>query len=929
MLHLLRTTKTAFVASLTLLLACTAANQTQQTTSTANRSPAAALAPAEKAPEENRFSKVVLVERLDEPMELSVLPDGRVLFIERKGKLKLYDPAAKTTTVVGTLPVYAENEDGLLGMATHPDFTSNGFIFLYYAPAGPEPINRLSRFVFREGQLDLASEKIMLDIPQARACCHSGGSLEFGPDGNLFLSLGDDTNPFESASFNPIDERPGRGEPWDAQRSSGNSNDLRGKILRIRPEPDGSYSIPAGNLFPEGTPRTRPEIYVMGNRNPFRMSVDPKNGFLYWGEVGPDAGADSVGRGPKGHDEVNQARKAGFFGWPYFVGNNKAYWKFDFEKQKSLFQFDPKAPINNSPNNTGIQNLPPAQPAFIWYPYDESEEFPLVGKGGRNAMAGPVYYEDLYAPSEVKFPRYYHGKLFTYDWMRDWIMAVTMDQNHDYAGMERFMPGTVFNKPVDMEFGRDGALYVLEYGTFWNSQNDDARLSRIEFSEGNRKPIVKASVDRKAAAAPATFSFSSEGTFDYDPDDRLSYAWTFDAPGQVQATEPHPSFTFTKPGTYRPTLTIRDAAGKEATAELEVQVGNEPPQVEIKVQGNRSFFWDKTTLQYQVDVTDKEDGSLAKGTISPKAVTATLAYLAQGKDQIQAAQGHQVASSSHEVKGKVLIDGSDCKACHAVDRTSVGPSFLDIAGRYKGAAGAVDKLALTIINGGGGQWGDRQMSAHPQLSKEDAAEMVTYILALAEPAQSQPVEAVPLKGKLPLTQHAGKGTEGTYLLTASYQDKGSNQVAPLTGRAQLTLRHPLVLAADADAFKGAAKANNGTSRLIKFTEDRAFVAFQNLDLTGISQLVFSLDPNTTSGKIELRLGSPEGKLLGSTDVLSKENRPANQQGRWFEAKVPLEPISGQHDLFVVFRSQAGVNIWNAFLLNTIYFGTEKSRGTKM
>ena len=73
-------------------------------------------------------------------------------------------------------------------------------------------------------------------------------------------------------------------------------------------------------------PGTRPEIYVQGNRNPYRISVDQKNSFLYWGEVGPDANNDSLDtRGPRGYDEVNQARKAGYFGWPLFVGNNYPY----------------------------------------------------------------------------------------------------------------------------------------------------------------------------------------------------------------------------------------------------------------------------------------------------------------------------------------------------------------------------------------------------------------------------------------------------------------------------------------------------------------------------------------------------------------------------------------------------------------------------
>ncbi len=240
----------------------------------------------------------------------------------------------------------------------------------------------------------------------------------------------------------------------------------------------------------------------MGNRNPYRISIDKKKGTLYWGEVGPDAGRDSTGFGPKGHDEVNQAKFAGFFGWPYFVGDNKAYWQYNFKTSQSEYQFDPTKPVNNSLNNSGIKKLPQAQPAFIWYPYDESEEFPLVGNGGRNAMAGPIYYSDLYEDNNFKFPQYFDGKLFIYDWMRGWVHLVTMDENENYLGMEPFMPSHKFSNPMDMQFAKDGSLYMLEYGTTWYKQNEDARLLRITYNSGNRSPIISATHDKKAGAVP-------------------------------------------------------------------------------------------------------------------------------------------------------------------------------------------------------------------------------------------------------------------------------------------------------------------------------------------------------------------------------------------------------------------------------------------
>src|SRR5690349_4763608 len=174
----------------------------------------------------------------------------------------------------------------------------------------------------------------------------------------------------------------------------------------------------------------------MGDRNPYRISVDQKNSYLYWGEVGPDANDDSLDvRGPRGYDEVNQARKAGFFGWPLFVGNNYAYRNYDYATGKSTMSFDPNKPVNESRNNTGTKELPPAQPAFIYYPYAPSPDFPQVGTGGRNAMAGPVYYTDMF-PKDTRLPEYFNKKLFIFDWMRNWIKVVTMQENGDFDKME-------------------------------------------------------------------------------------------------------------------------------------------------------------------------------------------------------------------------------------------------------------------------------------------------------------------------------------------------------------------------------------------------------------------------------------------------------------------------------------------------------------
>ncbi|MCB0852758.1 MAG: PQQ-dependent sugar dehydrogenase, partial [Bacteroidetes bacterium] len=548
-----------------------------------------------------------------EPMELEVLPNRDIIFVERRGDMKLYSMEEKTLKTVAHLPITFELEDGLLGLALDPDYATNNWIYLFYSPEGDEPKQHVSRFVFKDGQLDMESEKVVLIIPTQRdQCCHSAGSLEFGPNGNLFISTGDNTSP-RATGYAPADERDGR-SPWDAQKSSGNTNDLRGKILRIHPEDDGTYTVPDGNLFAKDGSEGRPEIFVMGCRNPYRMSIDSKTGYLYWGEVGPDAGEDSVGKGPMGYDEVNQAKKAGFFGWPYFIADNKPYHEVDFATGTSSEKpFDPQNPVNNSPNNTGSQKLPPAQKAFIWYPYGPSSEFPLVGDGSRNAMAGPVFHYADYPDSEKKYPEYYDGKLFTYDWMRGWIMAVTMDNEGNFKKMERFLPSFTFNNLIDIVMGPDGDMFMLEYGTNWFSQNPDARLVHLQYVSGNRKPLAKIAADKTIGAAPLTINFNGETSKDFDGDP-ITYQWSFNGK-DVQSEEANPSYTFNEPGTYKVKLTVSDPSGETSEVEQEILVGNELPRLSWELSGNRSFYFDNQTLNYAVSVTDAEDGSTADGSI--------------------------------------------------------------------------------------------------------------------------------------------------------------------------------------------------------------------------------------------------------------------------------------------------------------------------
>lgn len=580
--------------------------------------------PGHDEPVAEDFQQVTLAkgaEETGEPMSLAVLPDRSVLHTSRSGELRITDSAGNTR-ISGTLPVYTHDEEGLQGVGVDPDFAENRAIYLFYAPpmdtpAGDAPetgtaadfakfegVNRLSRFVLNEdGTLDTASEKKVLDVATSRGtCCHVGGDIDFDAEGNLYLSTGDDTNPFASDGFAPIDERPDRNPAFDARRTSGNTNDLRGKILRIKVAEDGSYTVPDGNLFAPGTDRTRPEIYAMGFRNPFRFSVDQTTGTVYVGDYGPDAGAADPKRGPAGKVEFAKVTKAANFGWPFCVGDNEPYIDYDFGTKASGAAFDCAAPKNESPHNTGLVDLPPAEAA--WIPYDGGS-VPEFGTGSESPMGGPVYRYDADLDSPVKFPEAYDGDFFAGEFGRQWIKRIEQDADGKVQSINDVpWSGTQI---MDMAFGPDGALYVLDYGLAWFGGDENSALYRIENATGGRSPIAEAAADKTSGTAPLKVRFSSAGTADGD-DDPLTYAWDFGDGGT--STAANPTYTYKKNGTYTATLTAEDPTGRTGSASVHVTVGNTAPTVELVLPEDGQLFEFGDSVPFKVNVSDPEDGTI-------------------------------------------------------------------------------------------------------------------------------------------------------------------------------------------------------------------------------------------------------------------------------------------------------------------------------
>jgi cytochrome c len=601
--------------------------------------------PAQAAPPpDGDFQKVTLNDFPGEPIALAVLPDKRVLHTARKGQIRIHEPRTGRNVLAATIPVYLHDEEGVQGIAIDPDFSRNRWVYVYYSPVLNTPADdpatpsvnegnapetgtaadfapfkghlQLSRFKLRGNTLDLASEQKILQVPVDRGiCCHVGGKIDFDGQGNLYLSTGDDTNPFASSGYTPIDERPDRNPAFDAQRSSANTNDLRGKLLRITVKPNGTYSIPRGNLFKKGTPKTRPEIYAMGLRNPFRFDVDEQTGVVYMADYSPDANQPNAARGPAGHGRWMAIDKPANYGWPYCVTPDMPYVDYDFATNTSGQPFNCAQPVNASPNNTGLRNLPPVEKAEVVYSYGASAQFPQLGTGGIGPMGGPAYQYDRRSKSPTKWPADFDGKPLFYEWTRDYVKAFTLNDDDQVTAIESVLPSIVFDNPMDLEFGPDGALYVLEYGDGYFAENPEAQLARIDYAPTNKTPIVKINAEPTVGSAPMTVNFTSAGTVDPDGD-ALRYAWDFDADGDVDSRHPYPSYTYTANGDYRATLKVTDSTGRSASAEFLLHVGPVAPTVSFVTPTEGQPFEFGDTVNFEVAVVDDSPVNCANVEVS-------------------------------------------------------------------------------------------------------------------------------------------------------------------------------------------------------------------------------------------------------------------------------------------------------------------------
>lgn len=236
----------------------------------------------------------------DRPVDLQHAGDGsnRLFVLEQhQGRVRVFQDDQATTEAGVFLDIgdrlSTDNEEGLLGIAFHPDYEANGHFFVYYSASNPLR-SVVSRWTVSADpySADAASELVIIEIPQPYSN-HNGGQILFGPDGYLYIGLGDG------------------GDGGDPQDYAQNPRSLLGSILRI--DVDASteaerYRIPADNPF-AGHPEYKHEIFAIGVRNPWRMSFDPVTGWLWAGDVGQ-------GR----REEINVIELGKHYGWDIMEG---------------------------------------------------------------------------------------------------------------------------------------------------------------------------------------------------------------------------------------------------------------------------------------------------------------------------------------------------------------------------------------------------------------------------------------------------------------------------------------------------------------------------------------------------------------------------------------------------------------------------------
>ncbi|HEX6651439.1 MAG TPA: PQQ-dependent sugar dehydrogenase, partial [Thermoleophilaceae bacterium] len=534
---------------------------------------ACSAAPARAVTYPAGFEERPLTTNLTGPVGLTFTPDGRMLVVEKAGRLKVVPPGGGPATTILDISTRVNSywDRGLLGIAVDSDYTTNHYIYLLYTydlnpltPDGSGPaISRLSRFELSSSN-QLTNETVLLGTYTGGACpapsntvdcipsegaSHSIGTVRSAPDGTLYLGSGD------ASSFSAVDTLAFR--TYD-ERS------MAGKIMHVdrngRGLPGHSFCPAETNLDMVCT-----KLYAKGFRNPFRFKLRPSGG-LQVGDVGWDT-----------REEVDLIANGGrSYGWPCYEGTIHT----------PGYRDRPECATEYAKEGTANAHTGPV--------YD-------YGHVGSSAIVmGPSYQGTLYPPG-------YRDAIFFGDYAQGFIKKLRLNPDGSVAGVDSFATGWT---GTDLEEAPNGDVV---YAAFVDGSPGTGSIQRIVYSPGNSSPVAHAAANPESGTPPLAVQFSSAGSSDPNGDP-LSYSWDF-GDGST-STAANPAHTYTTSGVFTATLTVSDGRGLSATDSVQVSTQGAGPTANITSPVDESLYRDGDTITLRGSATDPQDGTLPPSALS-------------------------------------------------------------------------------------------------------------------------------------------------------------------------------------------------------------------------------------------------------------------------------------------------------------------------
>jgi len=527
------------------------------------------------------FSDHVITTAVVEPIALDFLPDGTMLVLSRRGKVHVVSSGAGAPTVTVALDlsskVCSNRERGLLGVAVDPEFATTHDVFLYYTfkknsgancpigdPDGQDVVNRVARYDYDAATRTLQNETLVLDNILSNNGWHNAGDLEFGPDGYLYVSVGDSGADLDSNATG-----------W-GNGNARHKSILQGKVLRVRkdngePAPGNPWISAPGSRrcaapgqapqYPHDDSKPCRETYAWGFRNPYRLAFQRGSGRLFINDVGQNIGGD--------WEEIDTGQPGADYGWN-----------------------DNQGPTSDS-GTTGPTHA-----------YEIGME--VDGVACRCITGGAFVVDGSWGST-------YDGSYLFADYTCGTVFRIKQ-QNGNWTRTP-FARGFGESSVVNLRVGPNPAggqsLYYLSF--------NGNKLGRIDGPSVNSAPVAELTASPTSGPAPLAVTFDGSGSHDGEPSGRItSYAWDFGDGATQTTTTATATHTYTRAGSFNATLTVTDNGQPPLTDSASVAIfpGNRPPTVTITSPADGSPFVVGEAVTLHATATDPDDGALPASALS-------------------------------------------------------------------------------------------------------------------------------------------------------------------------------------------------------------------------------------------------------------------------------------------------------------------------